>query len=121
MVVRDYKELHVWQKAIELVAMIYSATQSFPEEERYGLKSQLRRAAVSIPSNIAEGQGRASTGEFHHFLGIARGSMLEVETQVHIAERLRHLTREQVTVISKAWKEVIAMLNALMKALPQHR
>ena len=94
---------------------------SFPADEMYGLKSQLRRAAVSIPSNIAEGQGRASSGEFHHFLGIARGSMLEVETQVHIAQRLRYLSQEQVSEIAKAWKEVIAMLNALMKALPQRR
>jgi len=119
MPVLDYKDLRVWQQAIELVALIYSATQAFPQEEIYGLKSQLRRAAVSVPSNIAEGQGRTSTGEFRHFLGIARGSLLELETQVHVAHKLHFLSEERVTVISEKWKDVIRMLNALMNALPE--
>jgi four helix bundle protein len=107
MPVLDYKDLRVWQQAIDLVTLIYSATQSFPPEEMYGLKSQLRRAAVSIPSNMAEGQGRTSTGEFRHFLGIARGSLPEVETQIYIAHKLHFLSQEQVSVISETWKDVI--------------
>lgn len=119
MTVRDYKELRVWQKAIDLVALIYSTTQAFPDQERYGLKSQLRRAAVSIPGNIAEGQGRATTGEFQHFLGIARGSLYEVETQVHIAERLRLVTKEESQEVMKLFTDVVKMLNALINALPK--
>jgi four helix bundle protein len=120
MTVQDYKELRVWQRAIDLVTAVYSATQSFPDQEMYGLKSQLRRAAVSVPSNIAEGQGRASTGEFRHFLGIARGSLHEIETQIHIAGRLRFLTPSQAKDISQTWREVIRMLNALMNSLPRN-
>ena len=79
-VVRSYRDLVAWQKAMALVTNVYRYTEPFPKAEIYGLASQLRRAAVSIPSNIAEGQGRASTGEFKQFLGHARGSLLEVET-----------------------------------------
>jgi four helix bundle protein len=82
MKLKSYTELIVWQKAIVLVADVYRATKLFPKEEMYGLISQLRRAAVSVPSNIAEGQGRLSTGEFRHFLGNARGSLFEVQTQI---------------------------------------
>jgi four helix bundle protein len=80
MAVTHYKQLIVWQKSIDLVVLVYRLTHRFPKEETYTLTSQVRRAAISISSNIAEGQGRASTGEFKHFLGIARGSLLEVET-----------------------------------------
>jgi four helix bundle protein len=83
-----YKDLIVWQRAIDLVEKIYQITRRFPHEELYGLVSQLRRAAVSIASNIAEGQGRMSPGEFRQFVGHARGSALEVETQLIIAARL---------------------------------
>ncbi|HKC66104.1 MAG TPA: four helix bundle protein, partial [Pyrinomonadaceae bacterium] len=86
--VRNYSELIVWQKAMDLVEGIYAATKQFPKEEIYGLTSQIRRAAVSIPSNIAEGQGRKSINEFLHHLSIAYGSLREVETQILIAERL---------------------------------
>ena len=91
MSVQSYRELIVWQKAIDLVVAIYRITQSFPREEAFGLTSQLRRAAVSIPSNIAEGQGRRSAKEFQRFLDIARGSLQEVETQLLIANRLHYL------------------------------
>ena len=84
MPVKTYEELEVWQKAMELVALIYRLTKGFPREEVYGLTSQLRRAAVSVPSNIAEGQGRRSTKEFLNHLSMARGSLLEVETQTEI-------------------------------------
>jgi four helix bundle protein len=83
MKVKSYTDLIAWQKAIALVTSIYAATRTFPKEEIYGLTSQMRRAAVSIPSNIAEGQGRGSTNEFIHFLGTAKGSLFELQTQVH--------------------------------------
>src|SRR5512140_3384974 len=87
----SYRDLVVWQKAIQFVTHIYRVTSTFPDNERYGLVSQLRRAAVSIPSNIAEGQGRLTEGEFRQFLGHARGSLLEVETQLFIAQELSFL------------------------------
>lgn len=118
MPVRNYKDLLVWQKSIDLVTLIYSATNNFPAEEMYGLKSQLRRAAVSVPSNIAEGQGRASTGEFRQFLGNAKGSLLEVETQIIIAQRLGFMSGQKVQQILESIREVIRMLNGLVAALP---
>ena len=77
---RSYQDLIAWKKAMSLVIEIYRVTKGFPKEEIFGLTSQLRRAAVSVPSNIAEGQGRMSQGEFHQFLGQARGSLMEIET-----------------------------------------
>lgn len=85
---RNYRDLIAWQKAIALVESVYTATQSFPAEERFGLSSQLRRAVVSIPSNIAEGQGRHTSKEFIQFLSVAHGSLREVETQIIITQRL---------------------------------
>ena len=116
--VRNYKDLLVWQKAIELVTVVYAATKDFPSEEMYGLKSQLRRAAVSVPSNIAEGQGRASTGEFRQFLGNAKGSLLEVETQLIIAQHLGIMRSETAAPLMKTLAEVLRMLNGLVAALP---
>ncbi len=86
--VRSYRDLIAWQKALELVTEIYRISKKFPNEELFGLMSQLRRAAISIPSNIAEGQGRLGRKEFQHFLGNARGSLWEVETQIIIARNL---------------------------------
>jgi four helix bundle protein len=86
--VQHYRELIVWQKAMNLVEAVYRMTDEFPKKEIYGLASQIQRAAVSVPSNIAEGQGRSSTREFLHFLSMAQGSLMEVETQITIAERL---------------------------------
>jgi four helix bundle protein len=94
MAVRSYRELIAWQKAMDFVTEVYRATRTFPKEEIYGMTSQLRRAAVSIPSNIAEGQGRQTTGEFRQFLGHARGSLLETETQIVLSERLG-ISRQQ--------------------------
>jgi len=79
---RSYRDLLVWQKAKALAVRIYESTEQFPKAETYGLTSQIRRAAVSVPSNIAEGQGRLTPGEFLHFLGQARGSLLELDTQI---------------------------------------
>lgn len=90
--VRHYRDLVVWQQSLKMVSEVYRATASFPSEERFGLTAQIRRAAVSVPSNIAEGQGRCSTGEFRQFLGHARGSLLELETQLLIARHLGYLT-----------------------------
>lgn len=86
---RSFRELVVWQRSIQLAAMIYRVTREFPKEETYGLTSQIRRSAVSVPSNIAEGQGRLSTGEFRQFLGVARGSNCELQTQLEIARVLK--------------------------------
>jgi four helix bundle protein len=86
---RSYRDLHVWQKAMLLAEEVYAATGTFPKEEVYGLTAQMRRAAVSVASNIAEGQGRHSRGEFLQFLGHARGSLAELSTQVTLAGRLK--------------------------------
>src|SRR6185369_4825205 len=88
---QNYRDLIAWQKAMDLVELVYAATTGFPTDERFGLTSQVRRAVVSIPSNIAEGQARRSQSEFLHFLSIAHGSLREVETQLLIATRLRYL------------------------------
>jgi len=117
--VRSYRDLVAWQKAIALVTDVYRCTKSFPKEEIYGLSAQLRRAAVSIPSNIAEGQGRVSTGEFRQFLGHARGSLLEVETQLEIARSLKYLSAEDCTILLKECSEIGRVLNGLMAALPR--
>jgi four helix bundle protein len=95
MAVQSYQELIVWQKAIDLVVTVYEVTRLFSREEVFGLTSQLRRACVSVPSNIAEGQGRHSANEFARFLHIAQGLLQEVETQLLIAHRLRYLDKEQ--------------------------
>ncbi len=94
MALKSYKDLIVWQKAIDLVILVYRRTAAFPKEEVYGLRQQIRRAAVSVPSNIAEGQCRSSTRDFLNFLAIARGSLGEVETQLTIAERLEYLKKK---------------------------
>ena len=91
MKVKSYQDLETWQQAMSLVVEVYRVTKLFPKEELFGLTSQLRRAAVSIPSNIAEGQGRTSTKEFLHHLSIAYGSLCEAETQILIAKKLDYL------------------------------
>jgi four helix bundle protein len=111
---RCYKDLIVWQKAMELVTDIYRETAKFPHDEIYGLTSQVRRAAVSVPSNIAEGQGRLSENEFRHFLGLARGSLMEVETQLRIAENLSYIQHEDSLKLEQAASEVGKILNGLI-------
>ena len=110
----SYRDLVVWQKALQFVTEIYQVTGSFPDNERFGLVSQLRRAAVSIPSNIAEGQGRLTEGEFRQFLGHARGSLLEVETQLLIAHELGFLSSVRFSAIEERSKEVGRLLNGLI-------
>ncbi|MCC6418256.1 MAG: four helix bundle protein [Gemmataceae bacterium] len=117
MAVQHYRELIVWQKAIDLVEAVYRFSRRFPRDEIFGLTSQLRRAAVSVPSNIAEGQGRDTTREFLHFLSIARGSLQETATQVIIAERLSYGTPEQIEEIRALCAEVGRLLHGLCKGL----
>ena len=114
---KSYRDLVVWQKAMDLVAEIYRITAHFPREEVYGLTSQLRRAAVSIPSNIAEGQGRHGTAEFRHFLRQSSGSLMELETQVLIAERLGYISTAETQPVLRDAAEVGKILNGLIASL----
>ena len=121
MAVRSYHELVAWKKAIDLVTEIYRSTQSFPRQEMYGLTSQLRRAAVSIPSNIAEGQGRLSRGEFKQFLGHARGSVFELDSQIIIARNLGYLDEHGSNLLLDRIHEVGRILNGLLASLEKPR
>lgn len=113
--VQHYRELIAWQKAMDLVTHVYDITKTFPSDERFGLVSQMRRSAVSIPGNIAEGQARNSTGEFKQFVGIARGSIAELTTQILIAERLGFLTDATKTI--EMAEEVGRILTGLSQSL----
>jgi len=113
----SFRDLIVWQRAVQLSVAIYRLTADFPREEIYGLTSQLRRAGVSIASNIAEGYGRASTGEYRQFLGMARGSNLELQTQLTIAAELGFGAAEQCQVAEQFSHEVGRMLVAMMNKL----
>jgi four helix bundle protein len=117
MTVTSYHDLIVWQKAIDFVADCYTLTGHFPRTELYGLASQLQRAAVSVPSNVAEGAGRGHTKEFIRHLGISRGSLFEAETQVIIAQRLKYTTTEQTRPLLDAVAEVGRMLHGLIAPL----
>src|SRR6267154_1891441 len=108
---RNYRDLIVWQKAMDLVENVYRASRVFPKDELYGLTSQIRRAAVSVPSNIAEGQGRGGDPEMVRFLRIAHGSLREVETQILIAQRLGYLDLEQAQSLIEQAAEVGRLLN----------
>jgi four helix bundle protein len=110
---QGYRDLRAWQQAMELVTEIYRNTRAFPKEELYGLVSQLRRATVSIPSNIAEGHGRNSKGEFRQFIGQARGSLSEVETQLEIAKKLGYLAEDAVDALMSQTEAVGKMLTGL--------
>ena len=117
MALKSYSELIAWQKAMDLVQNVYEVVRAFPKEEIYGLMSQLKRAAVSVPSNIAEGQGRKSTRDFLHHLSIAYGSLMEVETQILIAVRLEYLNQQGVERIVEQTAEVGRLINGLSNAL----
>ncbi|MCC6123370.1 MAG: four helix bundle protein [Pirellulales bacterium] len=117
MAVKDYRELIVWQKAMDLVEQVYHHTGRFPKEEVYGLSSQLRRAAVSIPSNIAEGNARTTTRDFLHFLSIAYGSIKEVETQILIAERLGYDMQKLTPKLLESTNEVARLISGLSNSL----
>jgi four helix bundle protein len=118
---KNYRDLIVWQKSVDLSIAVYRVTKGFPKEELYALSSQLRRAAVSIPSNIAEGQGRHSKKDFAHFLSIAYGSLREIETQIHIAMRLGYIRSETESDLQNLCGEVGRLLNALIKSLSREQ
>ncbi len=115
----SFRDLRVWQDAMKLTAEIYKATVSFPRHEMYGLGQQIRRAAVSIPSNIAEGKGHKSNKEFCHFLFHARGSLLEVETQLMIAQELGYLPSEDGRRLAALAEKVGRALSGLINSLEQ--
>ncbi len=115
--ITHYRELLVWQKGIDLADGIYAITSAFPKEELYGLAAQMRRAAVSIPSNIAEGCARNSTKEFIRFIYISKGSLAELETQVFIAEKRKYISGDKVRAILASSEEISRMLSGLLRAL----
>jgi four helix bundle protein len=112
---RSFRELVVWQRSIELATAVYRLTRGFPKEEIYGLASQIRRSAVSVPSNIAEGQGRLSTGEFRQFLGFARGSNFELQTQLEIARALKMGDSKLIDEAEGLSHEVGKMIHAILE------
>jgi four helix bundle protein len=114
---QTYRDLVVWQKAMQFVTDLYRITQEFPREELYGLTSQMRRAAISIPGNIAAGQARYSQKEFRQFLSHARGSLVEVETQLGIAVNLGYLTPSRGLVLTRQMDELGRLLNGLVNSL----
>lgn len=116
---RHYRDLLVWQKAMELAKRIYSVTDAFPKSEMYGLQSQMRRAAVSVPSNIAEGHGRLNDGHFRQFLASARGSLFELQTQLEIAGSRKLVDQKDVKDLMDASEEIARMLNGLLHSLDE--
>ncbi len=115
--VQSYRELIAWQKAMDLVVQTYRVTLGWPRNELYGLTNQVRRASVSVPANIAEGQGRSSTKEFLHHLSIAHGSLREVETHLLISQRLGYTDESTCNVVLSQASEVGRILQGLMKSL----
>jgi len=113
--IHDYKDLIVWQKGMDLAESVYLLSAGYPKSEIYGLVSQIRRAAVSVPSNIAEGHGRFSDNEFIRFLSIANGSLKEVETQLYLSSRLKYADETQIHSALALCHEVARLLNGLRK------
>jgi four helix bundle protein len=117
--INDYRDLIVWQKSMDLVVGCYQISQSFPAVEKYGLTSQLRRAAVSIPANIAEGHGRSLTNVFNNHLSIAMGSLKELETHILIAQRLEYLNQLQTTELINQCAEIGRMIRGLSRSITE--
>lgn len=115
--IKSYKDLQVWNKAMDLTTMVYDALKTFPPKEEYGLSSQMRRSSVSIPSNIAEGYGRNSTLDYCRFLQIALGSAYELETQVELARRLDYVDNDTANKLATQLTEVGRMLNSLINKI----
>ena len=113
----SYKDLIAWQKAKRLAVVLYGVTEKFPRSEVFGLTSQLRRCAVSVASNIAEGQGRKTKGEFIQFLGHARGSLLELQTQIEIAFELKYVSHDDHRAVEQLSGDVLGLVNRLMESL----
>lgn len=114
---KSYKDLEVWQKAVSLLTEIYKITKNLPQDEKFGLVSQIQRAATSIPANIAEGWGRGTTKEYIQFLRVARGSLLELETHLIIAQNLSYLTQDVANPIQQKLESIGMMLNRLIQSL----
>ncbi|HUV50266.1 MAG TPA: four helix bundle protein [Anaerolineae bacterium] len=115
--IKSYRDLEVWQKAMDLVVICYKMTKEFPKNEIYGLASQLQRAAVSIPANIAEGRQRQHSKEFLQHLSIACGSLAEVETHIQIAGRLNYINENQIDKMLNKAEEIGRMLNGLRRSI----
>ncbi len=116
----SFRDLKAWQKSVDLVTEIYKTTQRFPKEEIYGLSIQLRRASVSVASNIAEGKGRYSDKDFVHFLRQAQGSLFELDTQLTIANRLGYLGEADLSQLEKRTNEIGRMVSGLIESLARH-
>ena len=117
MAIRSFRDLLVWQLSVELAVEVYALTKTFPKEEQFGLTSQLRRAAVSIAANIAEGHGRLHRGDFLHHLSFARGSLAEAETHLIIANRIALIDDEMLSVLEGRCGEIGRVLNGLIRSL----
>lgn len=117
----SYRELIAWQKAKRLAVHVYKCTESFPKCEMYGLTSQVRRAAISVVSNIAEGQGRLTPGEFMQFIGHSRGSLLELETQLEIASELKFIGGGEYESLTQECYQVLGLLNRLIDSLRENK
>lgn len=117
MSVKSYKDLIIWQRSMDMVESIYRITEKFPSKESFGLISQMRRAAVSVPSNIAEGYGRQSTGSYSQFLSMARGSLFELETQVEICIRLKYIHKIESENLVAEIVEISKMISSLISKL----
>lgn len=119
--IRSYRDLVAWQEARALVKMVYLATKSFPKEETYGLSLQMRRASVSVPSNIAEGYGRGSRKDYVRFLQVARGSLYELQTQLFLAEDLGYLHPPASQALHEQTDRCSRLLHGLIRSLPIDR
>ena len=115
--VRNYTELETWQRAMDLAVAVYAVTKAYPRDEVYGLTAQTRRSAVSVPSNIAEGQGRGSTRDFVRFLTVARGSLCELETQLRLGSRLKYADEQTIDTVLKESATVGRLLNGLIRSV----
>ena len=120
-VVRSHRDLKVWQIALDMTETLYRTTVDWPKTEQYGLVNQVRRAAVSVPANIAEGAGRRTPGEFMHFIGIARGSLAELETLLIIARRLGYIEEPSFRAITDDLFELGRMTTGLLKSISDRR
>ncbi|MBC7930725.1 MAG: four helix bundle protein [Rubrivivax sp.] len=125
MAINSFRDLRVWQAGMDLVEEIYRLTQSFPKHEVYGLASQMQWAAVSVPSNVAEGHTREHTKEYLHHLSMAQASLAELETQLEIATRLQYISRESLSqILEHAWslgRQLYSLRNSLLKSLQRQQ
>lgn len=119
--VRSFRDLRVWQKSIQMSVAVYRLTREFPREELYGLSSQMRRATVSVASNIAEGHGRLSTNEFRQFLGVARGSNFELQTQLEIAKALHMADSSELNEVDTLSHEVGKMIFGILEGIKDRK